>query len=102
MGEIKDYGVKFSTLYRDVRGGIVLNERYTLFAEKPLKVTGNGRQILNWIEGLSANDILALQLIDAENPMYLNLNATLHHQFKIDNALEIIAKLKDRNLIRED
>lgn len=69
--------------------------------KRKLHIALKGSKILEAIEGLSGNEILVLQAVAAEKPSFLDLNATLHHQFEIDNALEIVTKLKNKDLIIE-
>ena len=66
-----------------------------------LTLSQKAEETLKAIEGLSENELRILQLLKAErsNQDFLNLNATAHSLFGIDNALDIVSALKDKGFI---
>ena len=68
---------------------------------KHLVTMQKGDEVLRAIERLSENDLRVLWIVKAERPQFLDLNITAHNQHGIDDAVDIVSKLKKLGLISE-
>ena len=70
---------------------------------KRLTLSRKAEDTLKAIEGLSENDIRIMHILMAERKHkdFLSLNATAYSLFGIDDALQIVIKLKEKGFIGE-